>query len=111
MYVTLISANELPGGEKDDVVQALNEMASDLGGKDVRGFKQAYLLRGEKGKTIALAMWDSAQDAEAFVRSEPGKKAAKRQDKAFGGKARKERYQVTWRAKFSESGGVEPETP
>lgn len=111
MYVTLISADELPGGEKDDVVQALNEMAADLGGKDVRGFKQAYLLRGEKGKTIALAMWDSPQDAEAFVRSEPGKKAAKRQDKAFGGKARKERYQVTWRAKFSESGGVEPETP
>jgi heme-degrading monooxygenase HmoA len=111
MFVTLIRADELPGGGKDDVVQALNEMAADLDGKDVRGFRQAYLLRGEKGNAIALAMWDSPQDAEEFMRSEHGQKAAKRQDKAFGGRARKERYQVTWRAKFSDRGGVEPETP
>lgn len=99
MFVTLIHADELPGKGNDDVVQALNEMASDLNGEDVPGFKQAYLLRGEKRNAIAIALWESPQHAEAYVNSDPGKKAAKKQEKAFGGKARKERYQVTWQAK------------
>lgn len=102
MFVTLIRADQLPGQGKDDVVQALNEMASDLRGEDVPGFKQAYLLRGEKRNAMAIALWESAQHAEAYMASEPGKKAAKKQEKAFGAKAPKERYQVTWQAKFGD---------
>jgi heme-degrading monooxygenase HmoA len=103
MFVTAVSVESLSaisGREGEDtVVRGLNEMLQDMQGRDVPGFKQALLLRGETGGAIVLAIWESERHAAEFLASDAGKNTARKQDQLFGPTAKRERFELTWQAK------------
>jgi heme-degrading monooxygenase HmoA len=97
MFVTVVSTDD--EDRDDDFVQGLNEILEDMQGAEVPGFKQAFLLRGEKRRAMVLAFWETERDAEAFLSTEAGQRASTKQERLFGDKAKRERFNLTWQAR------------